>query len=156
MSICLVLRGTFAIFIFVLKFQCGGPSLWCIYPHTGIQVILYVCLSISLSVNPRHFLAIIRAAHNCVQRMRPPATGSNPLSGSIIFPSVVPSGCPEKIFNFFICIHFQCGGSASECIYIDDRVIYLPEPCFYDKLCLTRSFWVPPGFWRKDVVADFV
>ena len=42
-----------------------------------------VCLSVSLSGRPRRFLAIIRAASNCAQRMRPQA--------EYVRPSVRPS-----------------------------------------------------------------
>ena len=50
----------------------------------------YICLSVSLSSRLRRFLYIIHTARNCAQGMRMQATGSNPLSGSIIFPSVRP------------------------------------------------------------------
>ena len=55
---------------------------------------LSVCLSVSLSGRPCRFLAIICADRNFAQGMQPQATGSNPLSGSIIFPSVRQSVCP--------------------------------------------------------------
>ena len=45
---------------------------------------MFVCLYISLSGCPHRFLVIICATHNCEQRMRPQATGSNPLSGIIM------------------------------------------------------------------------
>ena len=51
---------------------------------------LYLYLSVHTSVRPCHFWAIIHVARNCAQCMRPQTTGSNPLSGSIICPSVRP------------------------------------------------------------------
>ena len=56
----------------------------------GVQLILYVRLSFSLSSHLRWFLAIICAAHNCVWRMRLQATGSNPLIDIIICPCACP------------------------------------------------------------------
>ena len=76
------------------------------YMSARLSVCLSVCLSLCLSVSlynrPRRFLAIIRAACNCAQRMRPQATGSNPLSGSIICPSVRLSGRMRQFCNFGI------------------------------------------------------
>ena len=87
------------------------------YPHTGVQMnpggsskyYVSLSLSVSLSGHPRCFLYIIRVAHNFVQRMRPQATGYNPLSFSIICFSVYPPGHLCAFCNFFICINFQCG-----------------------------------------------
>ena len=50
------------------------------------------------------------------------ATGSNPLIGSIIFPSVCPSGRPFFL-DYCICIHFQFGGAACRDIYISSTNI---------------------------------
>ena len=74
------------------------------YPHTGVQstplwssqVFMSICLSfcsclclsVFMSGCPHRFLASICAARNCVQRMWMQDTGSNPLSGGIIFPYV--------------------------------------------------------------------
>ena len=77
-----------------------------------------LCISVSLSGCPHHFLVIICTARNCAQRMWPNATGSNTLGGSIICPSVRPSCCPRAFCNFCICINFLRGGPASWCIYI--------------------------------------
>ena len=84
---------------------------------SGVQSSLYVCqslcayfcLSVSMYGCPRRILAIIRANRNCVQHMQPQATGSNPLSGSIICPSVCPSVPTRAFCDFCICINFQCG-----------------------------------------------
>ena len=54
-------------------------------------------ISLCLSVLPRWFLAIICAARNFVQSMRLHTTGSNPLSDSIICPSVNP---PSNLQDF--------------------------------------------------------
>ena len=64
------------------------------------------------------FLAIILVTCNCAQRMRPQATGSNPLIGSIICPFVHPSGCLQAFCNFFIRINFEWGVPESRCIYL--------------------------------------
>ena len=68
------------------------------YP-SGVQSSLYfrpyLCLSVPMSVCPCRFLTIIRTACNFLQRMRTQATGSNPLSGIIICPSVRPSFLPS-------------------------------------------------------------
>ena len=63
-----------------------------------------ICLSLCLYVRLPALLSGDHksAASNYVKPMRPQATGSNPLSGSIIFPSAV-------LLQFFICIIFQCG-----------------------------------------------
>ena len=55
-----------------------------------VQSRLYVCLSISISGHPCHFLVIVRVDCNCRQWLRMQATGSNTLSGSIICPSIHP------------------------------------------------------------------
>ena len=100
---------------------------WGLSDPSGVQSSLSFCLLVSLSGRTRLFLAIIHAAHNCAQRMWPQATGSNPLSGSIICPSVRPSVrpsvCPSvrlsvrlrTFCNFCICINFRCGGPALRC-----------------------------------------
>ena len=77
----------------------------------------YICLSVSLSSRLRCFLYIIHTARNCAQGMRMQATGSNPLSGSIILPSVRPFSCPWAFWYFCICINIQYGVPASQCIY---------------------------------------
>ena len=72
---------------------------WGTKDPSGVQSRLYfrlsirssVRLSVSLSGLTRRLLAIIRSARNCAQRMRPHVTGSNPLSGSIIYLSFCPS-----------------------------------------------------------------
>ena len=65
-----------------------------LYPHTGVRRTpvgsSWAYMSVSLSGRPRRFLEIICVARNCAQRMRPQATSSNPLSDSIICPSVRP------------------------------------------------------------------
>ena len=63
-----------------------------------------------------------REACNCMQGMRPQEMGTNPLSGSITFLSVHPSGCLWAFCKFCICTNFQCGGPASRCIYSRNRV----------------------------------
>ena len=71
--ICLSVRSYvgFLRFFFCIHLQCGGPSSRFIYPHTGflrnpvgsswsyISVRPSVCISVSLSVLPPHFLEII-------------------------------------------------------------------------------------------------
>ena len=58
--------------------------------HVRLYFSLSVRLSVSLFGHPRRFLRIIRAARKCVQRMWTHATGSNPLSGIIKYPSIRP------------------------------------------------------------------
>ena len=120
----------FVIFVFVLIFSVGvqhrdsfvntmgskGPQ-WCPVEHICLSISLSLCLYVSIFGLPHCFLAIICATHNCAQRMRPQATGSNPLSGSIICPSVCPSILPWDFCGFCICINFHCGGPALQCIY---------------------------------------
>ena len=101
----------------------------CLCISICISVCLSVCMSVSLSGCLHPFLADIRADRNCVQRMRPKAAGSNPLSGSIIYPFVCPSVSPVVrgtfaifvfVFNsfttrddYYCCYYYQCGGPAS-------------------------------------------
>ena len=90
---------------------------------------LSVCIYVSMSSCMHIFLTIIWVDRNCAQRIRPQAMGSNPLIVSIIGlsvrPSVRPSGCPRDFCDFFICIIFECGGPAPQCIYISAP----PYPC---------------------------
>ena len=115
---------SFLWFLYLYSFPVWGSSLSrCAYPHTGVRrnpvgfsrdyiyvrlslylsVSLYLCLSVSLSLclsaslydHTCRYLSIISSASNYAQRMRPQATGSNTLSGSIIFPSVRPSVHPS-------------------------------------------------------------
>ena len=72
--------------------QCGPIELMCLSFCLSIYPYISVSLFISLSGRPRYFLANIRTDRNCEQRMRPQATWSNPLSGSIIYPYVSLSG----------------------------------------------------------------
>ena len=93
----------FCDFCICINFQCRGPASRSIYPHSGVRrtpmgssqaymsVSMSLCLSVSLSGHLCFILVIICASHNFVQRMQPQATGSNPLSGSIICPFVCPS-----------------------------------------------------------------
>ena len=79
----------------------------------------FVRLFVSLSDRLYPFLVIIRAACNCVQRMWTQATGSNPLSGSIICLSVRPSGHLREFFDFlFVFISsVGVGGTEFRCIF---------------------------------------
>ena len=99
-----------------------------LYPHTGVRrtpvgsswaymsVSLHICLvelicpslclSVYLSLCPVvlvDFWRSKRAARNCAQRMRPQATGSNPLSGSIICPSVRSSAGLLQFLYLYSC-----------------------------------------------------
>ena len=104
LSVYLVVRRPFAVLVFVFISNVGVqrrnafiPTLGSEGPQWGPVELLYlsVRLSVSLYGCPHQFLAIIHAARNCAQRMRPQATGSNSLSGSIICPSVRASVCPS-------------------------------------------------------------
>ena len=75
-------------------------------------------MSVSMSGHPRQFLAIIIAAHNCAQRMRPQATGSNSLSGIITCPSVHPPSCLQAFLRFLIFINYQFWGPSCRNAFI--------------------------------------
>ena len=91
-------------FCIYINFQCEGPASRYIYPHTWVRrtpvssswaymsfyisVYTYFHLSVSMSGHLCHFMATVHAARNGTHRMRPQATGSNILSGSMICPSV--------------------------------------------------------------------
>ena len=92
---------------------------WVLKDLSRLQSSLYVrssfCPSICMVIYVAfgdYFLARIFA-----QRMRMQATGSNPLSSSIICSSIHPV-FRNHFANFCICIHFQCGDTASKCIYL--------------------------------------
>ena len=94
----------FCDFGFCINFQCGGPAQRCIYPHNWVQKnpegssrdYMSILMSVYMSVWPsvslygcsRRFWSIICASHIFVNCMRPQAMGPNPLSGSIMCPSV--------------------------------------------------------------------
>ena len=123
----MVVRVDFCDFGIFINFQCGSPASWCIYylfPHWGpedlvrsnreymsfyMYVSLYLCVSLCLSV--WSYVSIFgnnkSAARNCAVSMRPQATGSNPLSSIIKFPSIQSSTCLLKCFVFVL--KFQCG-----------------------------------------------
>ena len=122
-----VVRGPFSVIVFVF-ISCVGfqrrdsfiPTVGSSGPQWGpVDIIrMCVCFSVSLFGFPRHLLGIIYVASNCAQRMQPQATVSNPLSGIIIFPSVHPSVRSSAAFcGYCICIDFQFGVLASQCIY---------------------------------------
>ena len=115
------------------------------------RAYMYVCLSLRISI----FVSICpvvrvtfcrskRAAHNYVQRMWPQAMGSNPLSGSIICPSVHPSIHPSiqssaGLLRFlYLYINSQCGGPAPRCI-------------FFEIICLSLCPVVRVSFWLSFV-----
>ena len=107
----LVVRGPFAILYKYYFPVWGSRSAMNLFPHwgpldpSGFQSILYlrpyIHLSVSMSVFPRRFLAIICADRNCANRMWSQAKGLNSLSESMIFLSVRPSGHPRA---FVICV----------------------------------------------------
>ena len=114
----------FCNFCFCINFQCGFQCRGAFILKLGLSFYIppyvcpYICLSVSLSVHTHRFFEIIRAARNCVQSMQPQATGSNYLSGSIIFPSVNPSvWLSVGILQFCVCINFHFWGPAWRCIY---------------------------------------
>ena len=120
-SIRLVVRRTFVIFVFVLISSIGVQCRDAFIP-SGVQISLYVSLYIYLSCCPHRFLATNRAACNYAQSRSMQVTGSNPLSSSIIRPSVRLSGNSRAFFDFCIIIIFQCGGPASRHVYPHTRV----------------------------------
>ena len=96
--------------------------------------------SVYMSLFPFVWVALFqskRADHNCAQRMWPQATGSNPLSGSIICPYVRPSSRLWDFFDFCICINFQCVGPALRFVYPHTGVQL--RLCVCLSLCLSVS-----------------
>ena len=77
--------------------------LWGPEDPSGFQSILYFCVYFCFSVwLSAPIFGDQSAARNCAQCMRPQAMGSNPLSGSIIYLSVLPPGCPRALCDFLI------------------------------------------------------
>ena len=95
-------------FCICINFQCGVQIRDAFIPALGSKgpqwfPVNLICISVSLSlclVVCVTFWWSKRAEHNCAQCMWPQATGSNPPSGSIIFPSVCWSGRLRDIFQF--------------------------------------------------------
>ena len=113
-------------------------------PHWGPVELIRLYVSVSLSVwSPASLFGYNNSVDRyCAQRMQPQATGSNPLSGSMIYLSVSPPGFPWAFCSFFICINFQCGGPVSQCIYppVGFSRAYmsiLPSPC----MVVLVNFW---------------
>ena len=119
---------------------------------SGFQSSLYLCFSIhpSLFISvymsgcPSIFLAIIHASRKCAQRMRLQATRSNPLSASIICPSVCLSSCPRSFFNFCICINFQSGIPMSQFFLSTLFIIYFFKHLIWNQLSTTTATAVAP------------
>ena len=114
----------------------GSSVVMHVSPVGTSQAYVPVFMSVFLSGCQRLFLAIICVACNCAQRMWQQIAGSNPLSGSIIYPSAHPSGFPvvwsfTGLLRFFLFVlnsfntrddyyyyyYYQCGGPAPQCIY---------------------------------------
>ena len=108
---------SFCDFCIGTNFQFGDSESRCIYPHTGVQrtpvgsskAYMSVCMSISLSGRPRRFLEIISTTRNCAKYIRKQATGSNPLSGSIICLSVCLSGHLWVFWDFLFVLISSVG-----------------------------------------------
>ena len=66
-----------------------------------LSIRMSICLSLSIWSSASIFGDCKSAARTCAQRMRLQATGSNPLIGSIICPSVCSSGCPRDFAILF-------------------------------------------------------
>ena len=106
-----------------------------------------ICLSLCPVVGVA-FWRSKRVARNCAQRMRPQGTGSNPLSGSIICPSVCPVVRPVvrgPFCDFCICILISTlGGPECRDAFISTSIKFgFQKYCFY---VLRVSFWV--SFWH--------
>ena len=111
----------FCDFVFVLISSIGVQCRDAFIP-SGVQISLYVSLYIYLSCCPHRFLATNRAACNYAQIRSMQVTGSNPLSSSIIRPSVHLYDNSRAFLDFCIIIIFQCGGPASRHVYPHTRV----------------------------------
>ena len=84
--------------------HCGPPYPSGVQSSLCVYLYVYLCLCLGFCVT---FWKSKSVARNCVHYMRPQATGSNPLRGSIIFlyvhpsthppvrPSTRSSGCPS-------------------------------------------------------------
>ena len=134
----------FCYFCICDNFQCGVQNNNVFIPALGasqdyMNVCPYVCLSVSISGNPRHLLAIIHMDRNCVQRMQPQAMGSNTLSCSTISLSVRLTGHQWFFCDFGICINFHCGDSVSRCIYPHTGVLGNPVMFirYYMSVCIS-------------------
>ena len=79
-------------------------------PCLCLSLCLFVWLSASLFDDHPY-------SRYYVQHMWLQAPGSNTLSGSIIFPSILPSSRSQEFWYFCICINFQFGGPMLQCIY---------------------------------------
>ena len=99
--ICLSVSSAspFSTFVFVLISSVGFHRCDTFIP-SGVQLCLYVCLSVSLPGRSHRFLVIICAARNCAQCMRPQVTVSNPLNESMICTSV------RSSVGLLRCLHF--------------------------------------------------
>ena len=78
-------------------------------PSLCLSIYMSVRLSVSISVLPRLFLAIIHAPCNCMHHMRPQTMESDPLSGSIICPPVQSCGCPQDFCDFVFILSISVG-----------------------------------------------
>ena len=73
--------------------------------------------------------------------MQPQTMGPNLLSGSIILPSVRPTGSLRDFCDLCICINFQCGGPALRCLYHHTGVRRTPVGSnrYYMYVCFSIS-----------------
>ena len=175
----LVVRGHFAISVFVLISGVGVQRHGAFIPTLGSEepqwvpaklIFMSVRISIPLSLCPSVSLSLCsvarvafwrsnRAARNCTQCMRPQATGSNTLSGSIICLSFLMSGYMQAFCNFCICINFQCRCPASQCIYPHTGVRRTPVGSSQDYMYIHFSLYMSVSlsvcpvvrvtFWRS-------
>ena len=136
-----------------------SEQLAALFTHTGVQSSLYVrpylCssvyLSVSLSGHPRQFLEIIRAACNFTHSMQPQSTGSNPLSGSIICPSVHPSGHLQAVCGFLFVLIYSVG--VQRCDVFIPTLVYKgpqwgPVKIISTSVCPYLCTVIRVAFWR--------
>ena len=117
------------------------------------QAYMSVCLSVRLYVSLYEhlccFLTIIRGANNCANRMRTQATGSNPLSGSIICPSV------RMSIHISVCVSFHPRAFCDLVICVNPQSRFQSTPVgsswTYMSVCLSVSLYLCPfvriAFW---------
>ena len=135
---------------FIRTLEYGGPQ-WYQVKLMCLYVYLYFCMSICLY----HFLAIIHVDHNCAQIMKPQATGSNLLSGSII---CLPVRLYTQVLGFLYLYLFPVWGSsvAMQLSPHGVRSNLVGYSWSYIPICLSLylSVWSSASIFGNNKIAD--
>ena len=118
----------------------GVQSSLFVCPFICPSLCLSLCLSVSLSLSLDVHIAFWpskRTAHNCAQRLLPQATWSNPLSCSIICPSVGLSVHPWIFCDFIFVLCSVLWGGGSVAMHLLDRA----KRSQFEKPLLNRFFY---------------